>query len=134
MIREIISLEEQQSMYELIHELRTDVTFEEYCKLLLPMRDAGYRMFGLFEDSKVITISGVEIKYNLYYGKHLWVYDLVTSKTKRSTGAGKTMLEYLENIAKQENCNCVALSSGLQKERAHNFYLNHLNSPLFQNI
>jgi len=59
---------------------------------------------------------------NLYYGEHIWVYELVTDEAKRGKGYGKLLLSYVDKYASDNALNCVALSSGLQREEAHKFY------------
>ncbi|WP_155268508.1 GNAT family N-acetyltransferase [Clostridium beijerinckii] len=59
---------------------------------------------------------------NLYYGKHVWVNDLVTDVNQRSKKYGETLLSFINEWAKENGCDVVALSSGLQQAEAHKFY------------
>ncbi|HWO98810.1 MAG TPA: GNAT family N-acetyltransferase, partial [Bacillus sp. (in: firmicutes)] len=58
----------------------------------------------------------------LYYGRFVWVCDLVTDSDKRSKGYGEKLLTYVHEWAKENNYESVALSSGLQRTDAHRFY------------
>lgn len=58
----------------------------------------------------------------LYYGRFVWVCDLVTIKNKRSNGYGEKLLSYVNNWAKENGYDSVALSSGLKRTDAHRFY------------
>ena len=58
----------------------------------------------------------------LYYGRFIWVCDLVTDSKTRSSGYGEKLLTYVHEWAKKNQYECVALSSGIQREEAHNFY------------
>ena len=58
----------------------------------------------------------------LYYGRFVWVCDLVTDKNKRSNGYGERLLSYVHKWAKENSYENVALSSGLQRADAHRFY------------
>ena len=91
------------------------------------MKPNGYQIFCLFENGEIISYAGIAILTNLYYGEHIWVYELVTDEAKRGKGYGKLLLSHIETYAKDNSLNCVALSSGLQKEEAHRFYENAMN-------
>lgn len=58
----------------------------------------------------------------LYYGRFVWVCDLVTDNNKRSNGYGDKLLSYVHEWAKENGYQSVALSSGLQRTDAHRFY------------
>jgi GNAT superfamily N-acetyltransferase len=81
-----------------------------------------YKMIGLFDKEKLISYAGVAVQTNLYYKRHLFVFDLVTDKPMRSQGYGKMMLEYLSDYAKMAACEKIVLSSGFKRVDAHKFY------------
>ena len=110
--------------FAVIHQLRPHLSEQEYISLAKEMHTAGYKVFCLFEDKNIVAYAGVAILTNLYYGRHLWVYDLVSDKNRRGKGYGKILLDYLENFAHENGCSSVALSSGLQRTDAHRFYEN----------
>ena len=59
---------------------------------------------------------------NLYHGKHIWVYELVTDEKFRGKGYGNLLLAYIEKYGKDISAERVALASGLQRQEAHRFY------------
>ncbi len=119
-IREI-SLTELETAYETVKELR-DISYDEFEDLVYAMRHQEYKMFGSFERDELITYAGVSVQVNLYWGRHLFIYDLVTREKYRSQGHGKEMMRYLHDYAKMFDCGKIALTSGLQREAAHRFY------------
>lgn len=123
MIVELTTDEEFQRAYPVMNELRTHfMSVEEYESQLTEMRSDGYRMFALEEEGTYVALAGVALRTNFYYNKYLYVYDLITSETERSTGHGKRMIDHLEQLARTEGCQTIALSSGLQRVEAHRFY------------
>jgi GNAT superfamily N-acetyltransferase len=58
----------------------------------------------------------------LYYGRFIWVCDLVTLPEERSKGYGEKLLTYVHQYAVENGYNIVSLSSGLQRVDAHRFY------------
>lgn len=121
-IREI-GIEEMKEAFPLVSQLRTHLNINEYIELIDNMVDNGYRAFGLFDSGKIVSYAGFAVLTNFYYSKHIWLYDLVVDKAKQGQGYGKQLLSYIEQYAKDNTINCIALSSGLEREDAHNFYV-----------
>ena len=120
-IREM-SLKELDTIYEVLVQLRVELSFKEFDDLVYDMREMNYKMIGLFERDKLITYAGVAVQTNFYHKRHLYVFDLVTDEEYRSKNYGYEMLDYLEVYAKTAMCENIVLSSGLQRESAHKFY------------
>lgn len=122
-IREL-TLKELDIAYDVVKQLRTTLSYDEFEDLVYDMRHIEYKMFGILEQERLVTYAGVSILTNLYHKRHLFVYDLVTDEAYRSQNFGKMMLEYLLDYAKMGMCENLVLSSGFQREDAHRFYEN----------
>jgi len=120
-IREL-NLKELQDIFDVLQQLRTELSYQEFEDLIYDMRHMEYKMFGIVQDEKLITYAGVAIQTNLYHKRHLFVYDFVTDKDERNKGYGKKMLEYLEDYSRIAMCENIVLSSSFSKEQAHQFY------------
>jgi len=120
-IREM-TLKELDTVYNLLVQLRDELSYEEFEDLIYEMRHMEYKMIGIFEKEKLISYAGVAVQTNLYHKRHLYIFDLVTDVAQRSQGYGKMMLEYLKDYAKMAACENMVLSSGVQREEAHRFY------------
>ncbi|MDZ5472973.1 GNAT family N-acetyltransferase [Bacillus sp. 31A1R] len=114
-------------VFNVMHELRPHLTETTYLELLNEMELQGYKMFALYEEDVLVAVTGVSIITNLYYGRHVYVYDLVTTNSKRSKGYGEKLLSYLENWGKENDCETIALSSALFRTDAHRFYEHKMN-------
>jgi GNAT superfamily N-acetyltransferase len=90
------------------------------------MRQEGYRLFAVFEQSEIVAVAGVVIRTNFYNGRHLFVCDLVTDKDHRSEGYGGRLMQFVTQWAQDNDCECVTLESGLWRDDAHRFYENRL--------
>ena len=122
-MREIVLLEEDfATSYEVMRELRPYLTEEVYATRIKEMRSRGYRLLALKVDGEIASLAGVTFDLNLYWGRHLFVSDLVTAEKCRSRGYGKRLLDYIHDLAQEENCETVALSSSFPREGAHRFY------------
>ncbi|WLR52126.1 GNAT family N-acetyltransferase [Bacillus tianshenii] len=121
-INELTTDEQMKTAFPLMNQLRPQLTKDVYLDLLADMKRQGYRMFGGYIDEKLVVLAGVIPLANLYYERHLWVYDLVTDQHVRSKGYGEKLLAYLHTWAAEQGLGAVALSSGLQRTDAHRFY------------
>ena len=120
-IREL-DLKELDTVYEVVSQLRNELSYKEFEDLIYDMRHMEYKMIGIFEKEKLITYAGVAIQTNLYHKRHLYVFDLVTDEKLRGQGYGKMMLEYLQDYSRVGMCENIVLSSGFAREEAHRFY------------
>jgi len=120
-IREL-DLKELDVAWEVLSQLRVELSYDEFEDLIYEMRHKDYKMFGLFEGEELVTYAGAFIQTNLYHKRHLFVDDLVTYDSVRSRGYGEAMLDYLSNYAKMAGCERIVLTSGLVREKAHEFY------------
>ncbi|MGI8775157.1 MAG: GNAT family N-acetyltransferase [Actinomycetota bacterium] len=105
-----------------MHELRTQLTPWQYLELLQEMTAQGYELWALNDGGDIKALAGIAFRTNLYFGRYLWVFDLVTKSSERSVGHGASLLSYIEELAVQRGCDVVALSSGLERIDAHRFY------------
>jgi len=117
-----MTLKELYTVYELIQQLRSELSYDAFEDLIYDMRHMEYKMIGLFERGKLISYAGVAVQTNLYHKRHLYIFDLVTDTAFRSQGYAKSLMEYLEDYAKMAACEHLVLSSGMQREDAHRFY------------
>ena len=120
-IREL-DLKELYTAYDVVKQLRIELTYQEFEDLIYDTRYMEYKMFGIMESEKLITYAGVAVQTNLYHKRHLYVFDLVTDEKLRSNGYGNMMLDFLVDYAKTCMCENIVLSSGFEKEKAHMFY------------
>ena len=109
--------------FPVMRELRDHLSEQEYLSNLREMTSQGYRLLSLEKNGQILSLAGIIRLTNFYYGRHIWVYDLVTSPSERSKGYGLQLLEYVEKIALDEDCIVIALSSGLAREHSHRFYI-----------
>lgn len=121
-ILECSSEQELLSAWPVMRQLRDHLDEAGFLSGVARMRERGYRLLAVEEGGRVVACAGIEETYNLYYGHHIWVYDLVTDGDVRSRGHGEKLLAHVEDLAREAGCERVALSSGLQRVDAHRFY------------
>lgn len=127
-IQELTTEREWLEAFSVMKQLRTHLTEDSYLELVKDaQKNNGYRMSGLFEQQKIVAVIGFMPMTTLYYGRFIWVCDLVTDNNQRSKGFGQKLLTYLHEWAKENNFESIALSSGLQRSDAHRFYENKMD-------
>jgi GNAT superfamily N-acetyltransferase len=137
-IKELTTTEELKESFPVMVQLRTHLNLETYLEQVERMRKEGYRLFALFDEGKIVALSGIILLTNLYDGRHIYVYDLVTDQGNRSKGYGETLLGFIHQLARELGCERVVLSSGFPRVDAHRFYEEKMgyqkNSYVFRKI
>ena len=114
---------EYREAFRVIRELHGGLEEAVYLALLGEMIPTGYRLFAIRGSSgEIVAAAGVQVLTNLYYERHLYVYDLVATESARSEGHGGTLMDYLEDFAASEGCKYLALACGREREGALRFY------------
>ncbi|QHS22007.1 GNAT family N-acetyltransferase [Virgibacillus sp. MSP4-1] len=122
-IKELTSREEILEVFPVMQQLRTHLTEETYLDLVMEAQEKDqYKLAVLYDGDKIVAVTGFKPMITLYYGRFVWVCDLVTDEAVRSKGYGEKLLTYVEDWAKKHNYERIALSSGLQRKDAHRFY------------
>ncbi|MEA5386214.1 GNAT family N-acetyltransferase [Haloarculaceae archaeon H-GB11] len=112
-------------MMQLWKDTPRELTQSSFFDLLQELSETeGYRLFGLFVDETLVALAGVSIRMSAWYGRYLWVYDLVTDAEHRSNGYGDQLLSFLEQWAKDHECETIALASAFKRTDSHRFYEN----------
>lgn len=122
-IYELTSQAEILKAYPVMRQLRTHLAEKAYLDLVMEAKEKDmYRLFALSDQDEIVAVIGFKPMITLYYGRFIWVCDLVSDQHKRSKGYGGKLLTYVENWATENGYENIALSSGLQRADAHRFY------------
>jgi hypothetical protein len=102
-IREL-DLKELFTAYEVVSQLRIELSYKEFEDLIYDMRYMDYKMFGIMEGEELITYAGIVIQTTLKDKRHLRVFDFITDNDKDVKKYDAIMLEYLNDYAKIAMC------------------------------
>lgn len=121
---DIASSDEQiLACYPVMRELRPHIAEADFLPQVRRQQQGGYQLACLQTAQGIVALAGFRIGENLAWGRFLYVDDLVTLSTQRSSGHGARLLTWLRAHAIGEGCDQLHLDSGLQREEAHRFYL-----------
>ncbi|MFC4022249.1 GNAT family N-acetyltransferase [Oceanobacillus longus] len=122
-VKELQSQSEIREAFPIIRQLRTHLDEDTYLELVIDaQKNDSYKMFALYDNKKMVAVTGFKPMITLYYGRFVWVCDLVTDHQLRSKGYGEKLLTFVHKWAREKKYESVALSSGLQRTDAHHFY------------
>jgi GNAT superfamily N-acetyltransferase len=110
------------AVYPVMHELRTDLSEEDFNSIYEAGHPDGYRIAAVFDGDECRAATGYRILTNFVSGRHVYVDDLVTAEQWRSHGYGRLLNKYLVELARNEGCTSVQLDSNVRRREAHRFY------------
>ncbi|CAM4446386.1 GNAT superfamily N-acetyltransferase [Paenibacillus endophyticus] len=122
MIKHLVTEEQWREAFPVMNELRTNMTLELFIETVKTMTNEGYQLIAIYDNNEIAGVTGIICRTNFYYGKHVFVYDLVTKSSVRSKGYGARLLDYVYQIGKEQECKVVALDSAFNNSKAHKFY------------
>jgi GNAT superfamily N-acetyltransferase len=127
-IKELKTRSEVLEAFPIMKQLRTHLNENMYLDLVMDAQDNdNYKMCALYNGEEMVAVAGFKPMITLYYGRFVWICDLVTDRNKRSKGYGEKLLTYIQEWAKENKYDSVALSSGLKRKDAHRFYEDKMN-------
>lgn len=119
---------EIEAAFPVMVQLRPHLDKETYVELVTEAQQKDrYKLFALYDADIIVAVIGFKPMTTLYYGRFVWVCDLVTEKSHRSKGYGEKLLSYVHDWTKRNSYGSVALSSGIQRVDAHRFYQGKMN-------
>jgi GNAT superfamily N-acetyltransferase len=122
-IAELCSAAERREALPILRELYPSLDEDRYTRLLEEMVVDGYRQVAVRNEAgELVAVAGAAVHVNLYYGRHLYLYDLVVTEGARSKGYGELLLDHVEGIARREGCETAALACDLGREGALRLY------------
>ena len=83
---------------------------------------SGAEMAVAVEDGRVVGVAVFRVIEKTFTGRELYCDDLVTDEARRSAGAGRAMIAFMERVGRSRGCDVLALDSGTQRQQAHKFY------------
>ena len=122
-VRLVESNEELERVVPVMLQLRPAFSPDDLLEQMRLQREKGYQVAFVEKDGEVLCVAGFVIGRKLAWGRHIYIDDLVTNETRRSSGAGREMIKWLENHARETGCDEIHLDSGVQRFGAHRFYL-----------
>jgi GNAT superfamily N-acetyltransferase len=95
---------------------------EDYVSRMKQVFAGGAEMAVAVQDGKVAGITVFRILEKTHSGRDLYCDDLVTDAERRSSGVGHALMQYMESVCRERQCDTFSLDSGTARQQAHKFY------------
>lgn len=119
-----------------LKELRPHLTEQSFATVYEEGYEQGLRYTAVYDDAEArcLGVAGWRVVASTNVLRKLYVDDMVTTKSSRSSGVGRFLLDNLATRARRAGCAVIDLDSGVQRHGAHRFYFRegmHISSHHF---
>ena len=83
-----------------------------------------YECVGVFEEDRLIGVTGLWYQTRHYSGKSCEVDHVYIDEKHRSGGIGKQLFAFIETHVKAKGCEAIELNTYVQNAASHKFYFN----------
>ena len=122
---ELIPSENMFSIIPLLQQLNDKIEVEVYEQRIKGMLEQGYKCVGVYDDDKLIGISGLWILIKYYVGKHIEPDNVVIHSDYQGKGIGNLMMQWIFNYGKSIGCEASELNCYVNNEGGMKFWMNH---------
>ena len=111
-------------IYPVMKELRPALqSAEEFRERVRRQQSqSGWRLIYVEDAGAPVACAGFRISEWLAWGKALYVDDLICLESHRGKGFAEALMNWMEELARQEGCEQFHLDSGTFRLPAHRFY------------
>jgi ribosomal protein S18 acetylase RimI-like enzyme len=83
-----------------------------------------YQCLGVYDNEKLIGICGLWTLTKFYVGKHLEPDNVVIDPDYRNKGIGELMMKWVENYAREQDCDAIELNAYVENVKGVEFWKN----------
>ncbi len=121
----IIDKEHINSVIPLVQKLNDNSVSDDILKQRFSeMITQNYECAGIFDDKKLIGITGLWFCTRHYSGKSVEPDHVYIDDGYRGKGLGKQFFEWIYNYVQQKGCEAVELNTYVSNPASHKFYYN----------
>lgn len=93
-------------------------------RLLEMVKLPHYECVAMYDDKKMIGISGLWYSTRHYIGKSVEPDHVIIDEKYRGNGLGKTFFEWIYEYTKNKGCTGIELNTFVDNRKSHKFYYN----------
>jgi GNAT superfamily N-acetyltransferase len=121
-VGELDSRRERAGVLRLLGEIYPAVPPQTLAERLEAIEGSGWRCAGVWQDGELIALSGFWVQTRFYCGRYLYVDHFVVAASRRSSGVGLPLLDFLHDLAVREGCDLTCGDVFVTNERAQQFW------------
>ena len=114
---------EIESCFAALSVLRPHIAPTSFVAQVRRQQAQSYQIVALRHEGVVKSAAGFRLAEFLACGKVLYIDDLTTLPGETSKGFAGSILDWLINYARDNQCQCVDLDTGYTRHAAHRLYL-----------
>jgi len=118
----IIAQENIKSIIPLLLQLNSNIEEEVLESRLDDMMNNNYECVGVYDDEKLIGISGIWMLTKYYVGKHIELDNVYILPEYQKKGIGKLMVDWILEYGKSKGCIASELNCYLSNTEGHQFW------------
>lgn len=118
----LIPKEKIRAILPLIKLLNPDLPETVLLERLDEMLERGYECVGIYDNDKLVGISGLWTLTKLYVGKHIEPDNVVILPEYRNREAGKQLMSWIDGYAKSKGCLALELNCYLGNKKGQAFW------------
>ncbi|CAM1346543.1 GNAT family N-acetyltransferase [Tenacibaculum crassostreae] len=113
------------SILPLVQKVNTTTPFDILKKRVLEMFEyPNYECVGVFDNQKLIGISGLWYSVRHYVGKSVEPDHVVIDEEYRGNNIGKQFFNWIYEYTKEKGCEAIELNTYTGNRKSHKFYYN----------
>ncbi len=121
----LIPKEELPSTIPLLRMLNNNNIAEEVLKeRMQDMLQRNYACVGVYDQDKLIAISGVWVLNKFYVGKHIEPDNVMVHPGYQGKGIGDLMMQWIHDYARSKGCIAAELNCYVSNEKGIRFWIN----------
>lgn len=106
----------------LLEELNAGLSADEIRNRFIECCADNYVLLAWMRSGDCVAIAGYSIETKIYSGRFMYVDNFCVAASARSSGLGKIIIEYLEEIGRQKGCLKCVLDTYTSNTKSHKFY------------
>ena len=120
----LVESHEQPEALRLLAGLNPEVAAEELERRMdeIIQRHPHYEMYGAFDGEVLVAVCGAWVATKLWCGRYLEIDNIVTDPERRSMGAGTQLMQAMEKLARERDCEILVLDSYASNTASHRLY------------
>ncbi len=119
-----IPKEELDSIIPFIQMLNPNTDKEILIERLNYMKEISYHCVGVYDNGKLIGISGLWILCKFYAGKHIEPDNVIIHPDQRGKHVGEKLMDWIHNYAKEIGCVASELNCYPTNSKGIKFWMN----------
>ena len=94
----------------------------DYVVRMKEILSSGAEMAACVVEGEVAGVTVFRVLEKTHSGRELYCDDLIADEARRSTGVGHALMQYMETVCRDRDCDMFSLDSGTVRQQAHKFY------------